>query len=92
MNAMDERDEKLERERALIVGKLREDGAKETLWEAIVLFEGYPFSTVKNLEFRYTVSGARFLLTAGRKQSRSRSRRFSWPMIMRAGSWMRPAL
>lgn len=64
---MDKMDEKREQERENILKKLHEDGAEETLWDAIVLFEGYPFHTVKNLEFQYTVSGGEIFIDRKQK-------------------------
>lgn len=60
-------DEKLEQERACIIEKLREDGAEQTLWDAIVLYEGYPFRTVKDLEFQYRVSGGEIFIDRKQK-------------------------
>lgn len=58
---------KLEEERAAILKKLQEDGSEETLWEAIVLFAGYPFQTYKKLEFQYTVSGGEIFIDRKQK-------------------------
>ena len=60
-------DERLEAERADILKKLQENGSEETLWEAIVLFAGYPFRTFKNLEFQYTVSGGEIFIDRKQK-------------------------
>lgn len=64
---MDTMDESLERGRERIVRKLREDKTEDALWEAIVLFEGYPFRTVKDLEFKYTVSGGEIFIDRKQK-------------------------
>ena len=67
MIQFDKTDERLEAERADILKKLQENGSEETLWEAIVLFAGYPFRTFKNLEFQYTVSGGEIFIDRKQK-------------------------
>ena len=37
------------------VAKMRENPDADTLWEAIVAFQNYPFKTSKGLQFSYTV-------------------------------------
>lgn len=50
--------------RKAAVEKMRADisvkdinGISETLWETLLLFEGYPFQTAKNLRFYYMIKG-----------------------------------
>lgn len=45
------------RERVAVVEKLKEEGGMDNLWDCIVAFQGYPFTTAKGLKFRYTVKG-----------------------------------
>ncbi|MCD8088738.1 MAG: hypothetical protein LUE22_09220 [Oscillospiraceae bacterium] len=45
------------RERKAACERLSTEPGGENLWSAIILFEGYPFYTAKNLKFRYEVRG-----------------------------------
>lgn len=45
------------RERKLAVEELQNTLSVDTLWKVILLFEGYPFRTSKNLKFHYVVKG-----------------------------------
>lgn len=47
----------LYRKRKSAVEKLTKTATFENLWEAIILFEGYPFRTSKGLKFTYMVHG-----------------------------------
>lgn len=56
------------------VGKLHTDigfndigGVCETLWETLVLFEGYPFLTAKGLRYYYTIKGNEMFFTRKEK-------------------------
>lgn len=46
---------RLFRERNAVVKQLQEGKAFQNVWNAIVLFEGYPFHTLDNMKFRYSV-------------------------------------
>lgn len=45
------------RERIAAVETLSKEGSVDNLWDCIVAFQGYPFTTAKGLKFRYTVKG-----------------------------------
>lgn len=45
------------RERKAAVEKLAEEGGMDNLWNCIVAFAGYPFTTAKGLKFRYEIKG-----------------------------------
>lgn len=61
------------RQRETIVKKIREaidedlDNANELLWKAIILFEDYPFYTVKGLKYRYSVKGNEIMVNRKKK-------------------------
>lgn len=39
------------------INKLQDSSSVEQLWKVVEAFAGYPFHTVKNMKFKYTVSG-----------------------------------
>ena len=59
--------EKLYRERKKACEKLRKEPTTENLWNAVVLFAGYPFQTSKGLCFTYKVKGGEIFITRKEK-------------------------
>ncbi len=55
---------RLQREREAAVERIADF---ETLWDAIVLFDGYPFYTAKGLLFRYKVKGGELFVNRKEK-------------------------
>lgn len=45
------------RERKAAVEKLSKERGMDNLWDCIIAFVGYPFTTAKGLKFKYTVHG-----------------------------------
>lgn len=43
------------------------ENIKETLWNAIVIFEGYLFKTAKGLRYYYTIKGSEIFFTRKEK-------------------------
>lgn len=58
--------EKAEKRKAAI-DRLNRTASEDALWDTIVLHEGYPFFTFKNLEFTYRVSGGEIFIDRKQK-------------------------
>ncbi|MCD8328839.1 MAG: hypothetical protein LUC25_07085 [Ruminococcus sp.] len=57
----------LYRKRRAAVEKLTKTTTFENLWDAIILFEGYPFQISKGLKFTYTVHGGEMKISRKEK-------------------------
>lgn len=60
-------DKELEKKRQAALSRLAEAPSEDALWDVIVLHEGYPFYTFKNLEFTYRVSGGEIFIDRKQK-------------------------
>lgn len=47
--------QELYRKRKMAVDKLQKNASAENLWDAVVLFAGYPFKTARGLDYTYTL-------------------------------------
>lgn len=47
--------EKLHYRRSMAIANLLQNPGEENLWNAVILFQGYPFRTVSGLPFSYTI-------------------------------------
>lgn len=66
-------------------GKLADEPGNDTLWHALLIFEGYKFHTAKELPFTHTIKGGELFVS---RKEKSITRYLRWRLpIERQQNW-----